>query len=90
MTKSKSDENLRIKYNFEKCLVVHSHSTPISLLSIWTNNVRDRRGSVVGPYFFNNIIGPHKQEWDRSEMRVYNQVFLLKFFHADMASCIFY
>jgi hypothetical protein len=45
----------------EKCLVVHSHSTPIPPLSTWTNNVRDNRESVVGPYFFNNIIGPRRQ-----------------------------
>jgi hypothetical protein len=42
---------------FEKCLVVHSHPTPIPLLSTWTNNVRDSGESVVGPIFFNNIIG---------------------------------
>jgi hypothetical protein len=56
----------------EKCLVVHSHPTPIPPLSTWTNNVRDNRESVVGPYSFNNIIGPRRPEWDRSEMRVYN------------------
>jgi hypothetical protein len=38
---------------------------------MWTNNVRDRRSSVVGPYFFNNIIGPHKQEWDRSVQQAF-------------------
>jgi len=62
----------------EKCLVVHSHPTPIPPLSTWTNNVRDNRESVVGPYFFNNIIDPRRQWWDRSGMRVYNQAFLHK------------
>jgi hypothetical protein len=61
----------------EKCLVVHSHPTHIPPLSTWTNNVRDNRENVVGPYFFNNIIGPRRQGWDRSGMRVYNQAFLL-------------
>jgi len=60
----------------EKCLVVHSHPTPIPPLSTWINNVRDSRESIVGPYFFNNIIGPRRQGWDRSGMRVYNQAFL--------------
>jgi hypothetical protein len=45
-------------------------------LSTWTNNVRDSGESVVGPIFFNNIIGPSRQRWDRSGMRVYNQAFL--------------
>jgi hypothetical protein len=40
--------------------------------------VRDNRESVVGPYFFNNIIGPRRQWWDRSGMKVYNQAFLEK------------
>jgi len=62
---------------FEKCLVVHSHPTPIPLLSTWTNNVRDSGESVVGPIFFNNIIGPSRRRWDRSGMRVYNQAFLI-------------
>jgi hypothetical protein len=57
-------------------LVVHSPPTPIPPLCTWTNNVRDNRESIVGPYFFNNIIGPRKQEWDRSGIRVYNQAFL--------------
>jgi len=57
-------------------LVVHSHPTSIPLLSTWTNNVRDSGESVVGPIFFNNIIGPSRQRWDRSGMRVYNQAFL--------------
>jgi hypothetical protein len=61
----------------EKCLVVHSHPTPIPLLSTWTNNVRDSGESVVGPIFFNNIIGPSRRRWDRSRMRVYNQAFLM-------------
>jgi hypothetical protein len=60
----------------EKCLVVHSPPTLIPPLCTWTNNVRDNRESIVGPYFFNNIIGPRKQEWDRSGIRVYNQAFL--------------
>jgi hypothetical protein len=30
----------------------------------------------VGPIFFNNIIGPSRQRWNKSEMRVYNQIFL--------------
>jgi hypothetical protein len=60
----------------EKCLVVHSHPILIPHLSTWTNNVRDNRESVVGPYFFNNIIGPRRQGWDRNGMRVYNQAFL--------------
>jgi len=64
---------------FEKCLVVHSHPTPIPLLSTWTNNVRDSGESVVGPIFFNNIIGPSRRRWDRSRMRVYNQAFLFLF-----------
>jgi hypothetical protein len=63
-------------FGLEKCLVVHSHPTPIPLLSTWTNNVRDSGESVVGSIFFNNIIGPSRQRWDRSGMRVYNQSFL--------------
>jgi hypothetical protein len=46
-------------------------------LSTWTNNVRNSGESVVGLIFFNNIIGPSRQRWDRSGMRVYNQAFLL-------------
>jgi hypothetical protein len=70
---------LNCGFRFEKCLVVHSHLTPISLLSIWTNNVRDSGESVVGPIFFNNIIGPSRQMWDKSGIRVYNQAFLFRF-----------
>lgn len=51
--------------------------TIIPLLSIWTNNIGDSGESVVGPNFLNNIIGPSRQEWDKSEIRVYNQAFLL-------------
>jgi hypothetical protein len=47
-------------------------------LSTWTNNVRDSGESVVGPNFFNNIIGPSRRRWDKSGMRVYNQAFLNK------------
>jgi len=39
--------------------------------------VRDSGESVVGPNFFNNIIGPSRRRWDKSEMKVYNQAFLL-------------
>jgi hypothetical protein len=53
-------------FPIEKYLVVHSHPTLISPLSTWTNNVRDSRESIVGPYFFNNIIGPRRQWWDKS------------------------
>jgi hypothetical protein len=60
-------------------LVVHSHPTPIPPLSTWTNNVRDSGENVVGPNFFNNIIGPSRRRWDRSGIRVYNQAFLLNF-----------
>jgi hypothetical protein len=31
-------------------------------LFTWTNNIRDNRESVVGPYSFKNIIGPRRQE----------------------------
>jgi hypothetical protein len=65
-------------------LVVHSYLTPIPLLSTWTNKMRDSGESVVGPNFFNNIIGPSRRRWDRSEMRVYNQAFL--FFYAFFLS----
>jgi hypothetical protein len=71
MTREKAIKN-------EKCLILQSHSTFISLLSTWTNNIRDSGGSVVGPIFFNNIIGLNRQRWDRSGMRVYNQAFLIK------------
>jgi hypothetical protein len=39
--------------------------------------VGDSGESVVGPNFLNNIIGPNRQGWDRSGIRVYNQAFLL-------------
>jgi len=40
--------------------------------------VGDSGESVVGPNFLNNIIGPNRQGWDRSGIRVYNQAFLYK------------
>jgi hypothetical protein len=68
----------------EKCLVVHSYPTSIPPLSIWTNNVGDSGESVVGPNFLNNIIGPNRQGWDRSGIRVYNQAFLIfKTYHHE-------
>jgi hypothetical protein len=66
-----------LSINLEKCLVVHSYPTSIPPLSIWTNNVGDSGESVVGPNFLNNIIGPNRQGWDRSGIRVYNQAFLI-------------
>jgi hypothetical protein len=70
-------QTLRKLITLEKRLVVHSHPTPITPLCAWTNNVRDSRESIVEPYFFNNIIGPRRQGWDRSGIRVYNQAFLI-------------
>jgi hypothetical protein len=75
-----SQNNLKfvvfLVHAYEKCLVVHYHPTPITPLSRWTNNVRNRRKSVVDPDFFNNIIDPPRQWLDRSGMKVYNQAFL--------------
>jgi len=60
--KEKTMNQIKSKTNLiEKCLVVHSHPTSIPPLCTWTNNVRDSRESIVGPYFFNNIIGPCRQ-----------------------------
>jgi hypothetical protein len=42
--------------------------------------MRDSGESVVGPNFFNNIIGPSRRRWDRSGIRVYNQAFLQSLF----------
>jgi hypothetical protein len=60
----------------EKCLVVHSHPTPIPPLCTWTNNVVKKVGSHYTLSTMSNIIGPSTQGWDRSGMRVYNQAFL--------------
>jgi hypothetical protein len=60
----------------QKFLVVHSHPTPITLLSTWTNNVVKRIGFHYTLSIISYIIGPRRQGWDMSGMRVYNQAFL--------------
>jgi hypothetical protein len=62
----------------EKCLVVHSHPTPIPPLPTWTNNIVKKNRSHYTLSTISYIIGPSRQEWDRSGMRVYNQTFLKK------------
>jgi hypothetical protein len=63
-----------------KCLVVHSHLTPIPPLPTWTNNIVKKNGSHYTLSIISYIIGSSKQEWDRSGMRVYNQAFLFHIF----------
>jgi hypothetical protein len=62
----------------EKCLVVHSHLTPIPPSSTWTNNIVKKIGSHYTLSTISHFIGPSRQEWNRSEIRVYNQAFLIK------------
>jgi len=57
----------------EKCLVVHSHPTPIPPSPTWTNNIVKKNGSHYTLSTISYIIGPSRQEWDKSGMRVYNQ-----------------
>jgi hypothetical protein len=70
----------RLYYFYEKCLVVHSHLTPIPPLPTWTNNIVKKNGSHYTLSIISYIIGSSKQEWDRSGMRVYNQAFLFHIF----------
>jgi hypothetical protein len=41
----------------EKCLVVHSHPTPIPPLSTWTNNIVKKIGSHYTLSIISHIIG---------------------------------
>jgi hypothetical protein len=50
--------------------------TPIPPLSTWTNNIVKKIGSHYTLSTISHIIGPSRQGWDRSGMRVYNQAFL--------------
>jgi len=45
-------------------------------LSTWTNNVVKKIGSHYTLSIISYIIGPHRQGWDMSGKRVYNQAFL--------------
>jgi hypothetical protein len=58
----------------------HSYPTPIPLLSTWTNNVVKNIGSHYTLSIISYIIGPRRQGWDRSGMRVYNQTFFFFLF----------
>jgi hypothetical protein len=46
-------------------------------LSIWTNNIVQKIGSHYTLSTISHIIGPNRQGWDRSGIRVYNQAFLI-------------
>jgi hypothetical protein len=46
-------------------------------LSIWTNNIVQKIGSHYTLSTISHIIGPNRQGWDRSGIRMYNQAFLL-------------
>jgi hypothetical protein len=53
-------QNNSLSYLIEKCLVVHSHPTPIPPLPTWTNNIVKKNGSHYTLSTISYIIGPSR------------------------------